>query len=252
MNRSHNANVKRQFGPRAAAYVNSSVHSGGADLDRIEECAKAAAPRHAIDLGAGGGHVAYRLARHAANVTACDLSEDMLAAIDATAQAQGLENITGKAAAAEALPFEDAAFDFLACRFSAHHWRDLDCGLREARRVLTPGKTAMFVDAYAPENAAADVHLQAIELLRDPSHVRDYRASEWLSALGRAGFAVTSLRTWRLRMDFASWVERMQTPQSHVAAIRSLQRLLSDDVARHFELESDGSFMLDTLLIEAI
>ena len=251
MNSSHNANVKRQFGPRAAAYVTSSVHSGGHDLDHIEECAKAAAPRHALDLGAGGGHVAYRLARHAAKVTACDLSEDMLAAIDATAQAQGLDNITGTAAAAEALPFDDAAFDFLACRFSAHHWRDLDCGLREARRVLAPGKTAVFVDAHAPESPAADVHLQAIELLRDPSHVRDYRVSEWLSALGRAGFTVTSLRTWRLRMDFASWIERMQTPQSHVAAIRSLQRLVSNDVARHFELENDGSFMLDTMLIEA-
>ncbi len=252
MNPSHNAHVRSQFGPRAAAYVASSVHSGGADLDRIEECARAAQPRHALDLGAGGGHVAYRLARHATNVTACDLSEEMLAAIGATAREQGLENIAPRCAAAEALPFDDASFDFLACRFSAHHWRDFEAGLREARRVLAPGRPALFVDGYALEDAGADLHLQAIELLRDPSHMRDYRLSEWLAALGRAGFGVTALRTWRLRMDFASWVERMQTADTHIAAIRSLQNLLARDVAERFALEPDGSFQLDTMLIEAV
>lgn len=252
MTGSHDANVRRQFGPQAAGYVASRVHASGEDLDRIEERAAQAHPRHALDLGAGGGHVAYRLARHAEKVTACDLSEEMLAAIAAVARSQDLANIETRAAAAEALPFEDAFFDFLGCRFSAHHWRDFDAGLREARRVLTPGAPALFVDVIAPESAIADLHLQTVEVLRDPSHVRDYRASEWLAALGRAGFTVQRLTARRLRMDFASWTERMRTPETHVAAIRSLQRLASDDVAALFELEADGSFSFDAMLIEAV
>lgn len=251
MTQSHESIVQQQFGPQAAAYVSSAVHASGPDLDRIAAIAAEVRPAHALDLGAGGGHVSYRLAPHAGAVTASDLSADMIAAIGAHAAGQGLANISGQVAPAEALPFADGAFDFLACRFSAHHWRDFEGGLREARRVLAPGAKAVFVDVVAPEQAQADVHLQTVELLRDPSHVRDYRASEWIAALGRAGFWVQSVATHRLRMDFAVWTERMRTPAAHVAAIRSLQGMASADVAGHFALEEDGSFTIDVALFEA-
>ncbi|HEX7858260.1 MAG TPA: class I SAM-dependent methyltransferase [Sphingobium sp.] len=252
MTQSHESIVQQQFGPQAAAYVTSAVHAQGPDLDRIAAIAAEVSPAHALDLGAGGGHVSYALAPHAQAVTASDLSADMIAAIRAHAAGQGLANISGEVAPAEALPFADGAFDLLACRFTAHHWRAFEAGLREARRVLAPGAPAIFVDVVAPEQAQADVHLQAVELLRDPSHVRDYRASEWIAALGRAGFTVQAMRTHRLRMDFAVWTERMRTPEAHVAAIRSLQSMVAADVARHFALEEDGSFTLDVALFEAV
>jgi ubiquinone/menaquinone biosynthesis C-methylase UbiE len=252
LNTSHDALVLNQFGPQADAYVASSVHAEGHDLDYIAERTAALHPRHALDLGCGGGHVAYRLARHAGAVTACDLSRDMIAAVLTAAKAQGLDNIAGTVSPAEALPFADDSFDFLACRFTAHHWRDFEAGLREARRVLAPGATAVFADVAAPEEAAADLHLQAVELLRDPSHIRDYRPSEWLAALGRAGFTVKALHTARLRMEFASWTERMRTPEPHMVAIRSLQQLASAATAKTFEIETDGSFTFDTIVVEVV
>jgi len=251
MTHSHDSIVRGQFGPRAAAYVQSAVHATGADLDHIAEQARERAPRHALDLGAGGGHVTYHVAPHAGQVTACDLSEEMVGAVLAQAAAKGLGNVAGQVARAEALPFPDDHFDFLACRFSAHHWQDFEAGLREARRVLAPEGRAIFVDGMAPEEARADMHLQAVELLRDTSHVRDYRQSEWIAALGRAGFSAGSVRCWRLRMDFSLWTARMRTPEDHVVAIRSLQRQAPAEVARHFGIEEDGSFQLDVLMIEA-
>lgn len=251
MTQSHDAIVRSQFGPRAAAYVASAVHAGGADLDHIEERARALKPRHALDLGAGGGHVTYRLAPHAAQVAACDLSEEMVRAILAQSAARGFTTVAGQVARAEVLPFADEQFDFLACRFSAHHWQDFEAGLREARRVLGRAGRAIFIDAIAPEEPRADGHLQAVELLRDTSHVRDYRMSEWAAALGRAGFGVERVSCWRLRMDFVTWVERMQTPETHVAAIRSLQRQAPAEVVRHFGIEEDGSFQLDVMMAEA-
>ena len=77
----------------------------------------------------------------------------------------------------------DGAFDFLACRYSAHHWRDLDAGLRQARRVLRPNAAAVFIDAVSPGAPLLDTHLQAVELLRDTSHVRDYSVAEWTAAI---------------------------------------------------------------------
>ena len=193
MHTAHQKVVEAQFGPRAKAYVESAVHAKGEDLDALETVIRELRPRRALDLGAGGGHVSYLLARWAAEVVAADLSPDMLAAVAATARERGLGNIATVEAPAERLPFEDGAFDFLGCRYSAHHWRDLDGGLREARRVLELGAPAVFIDAYAPGAALLDTHLQAIELLRDTSHVRNRTAAEWLDALARAGFLDASM-----------------------------------------------------------
>jgi SAM-dependent methyltransferase len=249
--RSHAAIVGDQFGPQAKAYVQSAVHAQGEDLDALETVARRLRPDRALDLGCGGGHVAYRLAAHAKAVTACDLSPEMLAAVRETAAQRGLDNVAVELAPAERLPFETAVFDFVASRFSAHHWRDLEAGLAEARRVARPGAAAVFIDAVSPGRPLLDTHLQAIELLRDPSHVRDYTIGEWASAVERAGFDVTAVKRLRLRMDFASWTARMLTPQLQADAVRALQAHASAEVRAHFAIEADGSFQLDVMMLEA-
>jgi ubiquinone/menaquinone biosynthesis C-methylase UbiE len=251
MEPAHESVVEAQFGPRAKAYVESAVHARGPDLDALEAIVRAARPARALDVGAGGGHVAYLLARHAGSVTAADLSPEMLAAVAATARDKGLANVVTIEAPAERLPLDDGAFDFVASRYSTHHWRDFEGGLREARRVARAGARAVFVDAFAPHAALFDTHLQAVELLRDTSHVRDYSAGEWLSALARSGFAVEALKTFRIRMDYPVWIARMRTPEINARAIRALQGAASAETKAHFEIEPDGSFMLDVLLIEA-
>jgi SAM-dependent methyltransferase len=252
MNRLHEAIVDDQFGPRASAYVTSVVHSSGADLDAIEALAREARPPCALDLGSGGGHVAYRLAPHALRVVAADISARMLAAVVDTASARGLTNIETRVAMAERLPFADDAFDLLASRFSAHHWCNLQAGLAEARRVLRPGAPAVFVDIVSPGSPALDTHLQAVELLRDTSHVRDFTLAEWVSALARAGFAPKRLTTWRVAIDFDSWIERMATPGPAVAAILGLQAAASEATRAHFAILPDGSFELEAAMIEVV
>jgi len=252
MPKHHDSVVEAQFGPRAQAYVDSAVHAQGPDLEALSAIAADRKPRHALDLGTGGGHVAYALSPHASQVTAADLSADMLAAVTAKAREKGLANIATVETAAEHLPFGDADFDFLACRFSAHHWQDFDGGLRQARRVLKIGAPAIFIDACSPGPALFDTHLQAVELLRDTSHVRDYSVSEWVAALSRAGFAMASRRRWRLRMDFPVWIARMCTPTDNIKAIRALQDAASSETKAHFAIEGDGSFLLDVVMIEAV
>jgi ubiquinone/menaquinone biosynthesis C-methylase UbiE len=249
--KTHDAVVNAQFGPQASAYVQSAVHAAGEDLDHLEAIAQSARAERALDLGCGGGHVAYRLAAHSRQVTACDLSPGMLAAVRETAATRGLDNIATEQAAAESLPFADGAFDLVASRFSAHHWRDLDRGLAEARRVAREGAVAVFIDAISPGPPLLDSHLQAIELLRDPSHVRDYSPAEWLAAASRAGFQVEAMIRRRIRIDFADWTTRMRTPPGQAAAIRALQEAASQEVRSGFAIEADGSFQLDVLLIEA-
>ncbi|WP_454915244.1 class I SAM-dependent methyltransferase [Xanthobacter sediminis] len=243
--------VARQFGPQAAAYVASAVHARGPDLEALAALLERERPARLLDLGCGGGHVSFTAAPFAGEVVACDLSDHMLAAVRAEAERRGLSNIATAQGVAEVLPFAEAAFDAVASRYSAHHWRDLKAGLAEARRVLKSGGRAVFMDVVAPEWPVADTFLQAIELLRDPSHGRDFSGAEWQAHLAAAGFTVEAATPQRLRLEFSSWVARIRTPELHVAAIRSLQQGASADVARHFEIEPDGTFTLDTLTLVA-
>jgi SAM-dependent methyltransferase len=244
--------AQSQFGPRADAYVTSAVHASGADLDAVERIASRTRPARALDLGCGGGHVAYRLAPHAHEVIACDLSKDMLAAVSQAAAQKGFPNVRTIEAPAEALPFDDASFDLVACRFTAHHWQDFRAGIAEAHRVARPGAPAVFIDVVAPDRPLLDTHLQAVELLRDTSHVRDYTIAEWSRTVEGAGFTVQAVTRHRLRMAFQSWVERMRTPAPLFEAIRALQSHASSDVRAYFEIEEDGSFMLDVMMLEAV
>ena len=185
-------------------------------------------------------------------MSACDLSGRMLEAVAEEARARGLANLETAETAAESLPFADGAVDFVASRFSAHHWSDLDAGLRQARRVLQTGALAVFIDVCSPGVPVLDTHLQAVELLRDTSHVRNYTPAEWQAALVRAGFRTLSSRTWRLRMEFPVWIARMRTPEVQAAAIRALQAAAPAEVRDAFAIEPDGSFLLDAVMFEAV
>jgi ubiquinone/menaquinone biosynthesis C-methylase UbiE len=249
---SHHSFVSTLYSPRANDYLSSAIHASGEDLDQIEVAVRGCPTARALDLGCGGGHVSYRVAAHVAEVVAVDLSPQMLETVLHAATERGLRNITAQQSAAERLPFADAHFDFVLSRFSAHHWRDLEAGLREARRVLARDGRAIFIDSVAPAVPLLDSHLQAIELLRDPSHVRNYTSPEWTAALARAGFQVTSAKPRRLRIEFASWAARTRTPELYVQAIRSFQQNAPEEVRRHFAMEPDGSFLLDTAAFEAV
>jgi ubiquinone/menaquinone biosynthesis C-methylase UbiE len=218
----HAIKVEQQFGEVASAYLSSSVHSQGADLEAIADRLRRTPDSTVLDLGCGAGHVSFAAAPHVTSIVAYDLSADMLRTVAHEAQRGALGNIQTRQGRVEALPFPDDSFDFVCTRYSAHHWTEIRTALKEARRVLKPGGELIMIDTCAPENPLFDTHLQAIELLRDESHVRNYSPAEWNSLLTEAGFAVNAQSTWKLPLDFNAWVTRMRTPDLYVQATAAL------------------------------
>ncbi|WP_287497356.1 class I SAM-dependent methyltransferase [Pandoraea sp. CB10b_02] len=247
---SHNAVVTGQFGPQASAYLTSANHAQGADLEQLAALAQTRPAAQLLDLGCGAGHVSFFAAPHVARVVAYDLSPDMLGVVADEAARRGLANIVTQQGAAESLPFEDASFDLVFSRYSAHHWADVGAALREMRRVLRPGGRVAICDVVSTGQPLFDTYLQAVEVLRDTSHVRDYSLGEWLTMAAGAGLCVVSLTPRTLELDFRTWTTRMRTPEPMQVAIRALQAAMADDVRRHFKIQPDGSFTLDTFTLE--
>ncbi|WP_407866348.1 class I SAM-dependent methyltransferase [Phyllobacterium phragmitis] len=249
--KSHEVLVGGQFGSRAEAYLKSAVHAQSPDLDAIVGLMREHKDARVLDLGCGGGHVTFNVSPLVKEIVAYDLSPEMLNVVARAARERGLDNVSTRQGTVESLPFDADSFDVVLSRFSAHHWRDLDAALREAARVLKPGGMLAIVDTVTSGIPLVDTYLQAIELLRDCSHVRNYSRAEWEAAIARAGLQPRSVSAFRLRLDFNAWVERMNTPQLHVDAIRSLQNAVSLQATRHFETEPDGSYCIDVGLFQA-
>jgi ubiquinone/menaquinone biosynthesis C-methylase UbiE len=247
----HTQVVQRQFGEQASAYLSSAVHAQGAEFALLQAEVAGRSEARVLDLGCGAGHVSFHVAPAVGEVVAYDLSQQMLDVVDAAAAGKGLANIRTVNGAAERMPFADGEFDFVFSRYSAHHWSDLGLALREVRRVLKPGGVAAFVDVMSPGSPLLDTYLQTVEVLRDTSHVRDYSAAEWLHQVSEAGLFTRSHARQRLHLEFASWVERMRTPQVMQLAIRELQQAMGAEVRQYFEIAVDGSFSTDVLVLRA-
>ena len=247
----HHDVVIEQYDSQASAYLASAVHAAGADLERMAGLIGQRPDAVALDMGCGGGHVAFRMAPLVGKVVAYDLSPGMLETVAAEARRRGLGNIVTKQGAAEALPCPDESFDVVATRYSAHHWQKVKDGLAQMARVLKPGGLALFMDVVSPGVPLLDTWLQSIELLRDPSHVRNASLNEWRTTLAALGFEIGEVAAYRLRLEFATWIARMRTPDAHVAAIRSLQSRAPAEVREYFEIGDDGSFTVDTALLVA-
>jgi hypothetical protein len=183
---------------RAEIYRRSAAHSQGPDLDLVVEWAAGCAT--AIDVATGGGHVARRLREAGLQVVTCDPSPGMRPDVICFA---------------EDLPFADGSFELAATRVAAHHFRDVGLAVAELARVAS--KRVVVVDNL---NMGPDV--EEAELIRDPSHVRNYTEAEWRGFFGAAGLEVEEVRRFDFPIELEPWLERTACTGEDAERVRGL------------------------------
>jgi demethylmenaquinone methyltransferase/2-methoxy-6-polyprenyl-1,4-benzoquinol methylase len=158
-----------------------------------------------LDACCGTGDLAIACARQGAVVTGLDFSEPMLER--ARRKAPAIEWVNGDALQ---LPFDNAAFDGATVGFGVRNVEDLECGLRELRRVLRPGGCIGILEITRPRGVLAPFYklwFDAIVPLLGkvlpggsaytylPASVRRFPGPEALAALMRdVGFADVQFR----------------------------------------------------------
>jgi SAM-dependent methyltransferase len=242
-----------QFDSVADAYATSAVHARGADLQRMVDVLAAARSWEVLDIGTGAGHAAMAVARRVRQVIAVDISPRMLAVTERLSREQGIANIQMVEADGRSLPFTAERFEGAISRFSAHHWPEPEQVIGEVRRVLRPGAPIVLVDSICPVNNPLDTFLNALELLRDPSHGRNEPLVGWRDRLTNLGFEVEHTEEWLLEMEVDDWLQRSATVVWRAEACRRLLIEAPDEAKSAFAIPSDGSrFSLPCALIRAV
>ena len=239
------ARVRSQFGAAASAYTTSVGHSDPTLLRRVVELAQPRPSDRALDIATGAGHTALALAPHVAEVVAFDLTEQMLTETARNAAARGLKNVVTRQGAAERLPFPDSSFDIVAVRQAPHHYADVRLAVNEMARGVKPGGRVVIIDSRAPEDDELDRAFNHIEKLRDSSHVRNWRPSEWRAMIQGAGLRILAeyLDFYTENghaMDFDDCTERMKTPAGAVEEPRRLFRTATPALVEALRIEIAG------------
>ena len=245
--------VQTQFQGVAHNYATSQVFARGIDLEMIDQVAERLRPRRALDVGTAAGHTAFVLSRHADLVVGLDLTGPMLVRANEDAESRKLGNLAWVQGDVEHLPLASDSFDLVTCRFCGHHFPHPELFIAETARILRPGGQILIADTVAPPDDRFDKWINEIEVIRDPSHAREYRAAQWKSMLVDVGMRTETILDWRLRLDLADWTARMRTPPDKIALLRQRMNEADSDLRSTFELKTpDGgpwSFVLHCAII---
>jgi ubiquinone/menaquinone biosynthesis C-methylase UbiE len=222
----HIERVRQEFSRQADAFAASAAITDEQLTARLVDAVGPAAEETILDVACGPGIVTAAMARHARQVVAFDLTPEMLAKAEQRCAKAGLTNVLFKEGTASELPFAENAFDGVVTRLAIHHFSEPSRVFNEMFRVLRPGGRLVVADVVSSEDADESALQNAIEVLRDPSHVRMLPCSELVSMVRAAGFALEAEDTWQKPRRFEEWMGIVNDPE-RVAPLRVIVTALA-------------------------
>ena len=153
-------------------------------LDRLEG-------ETALDVGAGTGRFALKLARREWKVTALDPNSDMLSVAERAAARESLPIQFMHSPIEGGLPVPPGAFDLVICALTLCHVPDLQGAVMEFHRALAPGGHLLITDVH-PDFISAGMPTQFVEdeltyHLPNEPHTR----ADYLQAIEDAGLNIS-------------------------------------------------------------
>lgn len=206
---------------------------------RLLEASGARAGMRLLDVCCGPGYGAGEAAAQGLDAVGLDLAPAMVA--EAQRRYPQAEFRDGDA---EALPFEDASFDIVACTFGLLHLPEPDKAIAEAFRVLAPGGRYAFTVWCTPDRAELlGLALQAVAAHADtsvalpaaPPMFQFADESFARAALERAGFRDVAKDEIPIRYQGNAAEELLDWFQKSTVRATALVRLQTPEVRTRIE-----------------
>ena len=183
----------RQFGENARGYAMSRTHTEGGTRHLLIERLQPVMDESVLDVACGAGGMTLGIAEYVETAIGLDPAPEMLAALELGARRAGCTNVRAVRGDAHALPFRDHSLQIVTVRMAPHHFHDPALAVREAARVLGRGGRLGIADGTVPDDPALDAFINRLDLLHDPTTVRNYGAREWRDFYEAAGLRVDSV-----------------------------------------------------------
>ena len=222
----HLERTKQEFSRQAAGFATSAATTEREPIQRIIEATGADAMKLVLDLACGPGIVTAELAAVAREVVAFDLTPEMLAKARERCTKANLQNVSFKEGSATKLPFPENHFDVVVTRASIHHFQEPRRVFDETMRVMKNGGILVVADVVSSEIGEKSALQNAIEVLRDPSHVCMYPASELASLVRGAGLKIEEQATWDQPREFEEWGGIVADPE-RINPVRTIVQSLA-------------------------
>jgi ubiquinone/menaquinone biosynthesis C-methylase UbiE len=236
--------ARDQFDRQAGKYNERWASWSDETLRRLLELADPQPDWRVLDVATGTGFTALAVAPHVRHVVGSDVSPNMLAEAHKRAETAGVTNVDWVEAPAEALPFDDAAFDLVTARIAPHHFSDVPAFLAETRRVLTPGGVFVLADTTVPDDELEAADWQnAVERERDGSHVANLSPETWRRLVIEAGFVVTDLDCsgGGIGLELSAWLETAGCAGVRADRVRQLFATAPEAARRAFQITTNAN-----------
>jgi SAM-dependent methyltransferase len=224
----HRATIRDQFTRQAVPFSTAPGIMDDAALRLLVEQAGAGTGDTVLDVACGPGLVVAAFATVVSRATGIDVTPAMIDRARALVAERKLANVGWLVGDACPLPFPDASFSIVSCRFAFHHFLEPRRVLAEMARVCRPGGRIVVTDLAASSDPAKAAALNRMEKLRDPSHVCALPLAELEALFTTSGLPAPRVASYGLESDVEGLLSRSFPDPGNVAELR---RMFADSIA---------------------
>jgi ubiquinone/menaquinone biosynthesis C-methylase UbiE len=221
---SHASTIVDQFSRQADSFAQSPALHNNAALALLVDAAAPQPNDDVLDIACGPGSVVAAFAGRVRRSVGLDATEAMLAQARKLTAERDLKNTDWHQGDVYRLPFGDASFDVVSCRFAFHHFEAPERALAEMVRVCRAGGRIVLCDAVAPDDPTKAAAFNRMERHRDPSTVVFRPLALLRQLFADAGLPAPSLKTYQVPAER----ERLIAMSFPVDDDRSLLRQMID------------------------
>jgi ubiquinone/menaquinone biosynthesis C-methylase UbiE len=222
---SHNE-TRKEFAHQAEHMASAAAFHAEPVLRWLLSAVRSGPAARVMDLACGPGIAAEAIAPGVGEVIGIDVTPEMIRLARQRFCSAGLKNGEFSTARAEHLPFPSGSFEQVVTRLSLHHFAEAGAVLSEVRRVLRKKGLLVVADVLSSEIPEESVLHNALEQLRDPTHVRMFSRSELLKVIDAAGFEILQEDSWLQPRAFREWAAITGNP-ARTAPLEQVMRALT-------------------------